>query len=144
VRQSAYAFAAAIAYGINNPQPSSLNLDVPGHPQVVSLPTGLHVIARAALYARAAASGVDVGPSFPDPSGRIWVAVFMGASGPIGAVKSSCVAVTLRSDGREVLIELVDVDSEVVRQPVDRKDFAEVRCVLDLEALPDDGFVPQT
>jgi hypothetical protein len=144
VREAAYAFGAALMHGIRNPRPSSVNLELPGHPRVVSLPAGMNVLARAGMFARDAVSGVDVGPSYPDPSGRVWVAVFMGSSGPIGAVESSCVAVTLRSDGRSVFVELVDVESTVTKQPTDRRDYAEIRCILDLESLPDDGFAPQT
>lgn len=144
VRETARAFGAAIAHGIREPQLSSVNMSLPGHPRVVSLPAALNVIARAALYAREATSGADVGPSFPDATGRIWVAVFMGASGPIGAVRSSCVAVTLRSDGRNVLVELVEVASEVTKQPLTRRGFASIRCVLDLEPPSNDGFLPQT
>lgn len=143
VRETAMAFGAAIAHGIREPKPSSVNMFLPGHPRVVALPAAMNVIARAALYARAATSGVDVGPSFPDETGRVWVAVFMGASGPIGSVASSCVAVTLHSDGRNVLVELINVESQVIKQPADRRDFAKIRCILKLEPPSDEGFVPQ-
>jgi len=140
VRAAARAFGAAVLYGIRNPQPSGLNMELPGHPGLVTLPAALNSLGRAAAAQRDGVFGIDVGPSVPDVSGRVWVAVFMGASGPIGAVESVCVAVTLRSDGRLVQVDLEEVASEVVRQPSDRKDFAEVSCVVDLEARTDEGF----
>jgi hypothetical protein len=140
VRAAARAFGAAVLYGVRNPQPSGLNMELPDHPSLVTLPAALNTLGRAAAAQRDGVFGIDVGPSVPDASGRVWVAVFMGASGPIGAVESVCVAVTLRSDGRRVQVDLEEVASKVVRQPEDRKDYAEVSCVVDLEARSDEGF----
>lgn len=142
VRSAARAFGAAVLYSIREPRVSGLNLYLPNHPNHVTLPAGLNAIGRAALHGRDAVSGVDVGPSVPDENGRVWVAVFMGASGPIGAVESYCVGVTLASDGIRVEVLIEEIDSRVVRQPLDRSDFVEVECQLDLEARLDDGFAP--
>ncbi len=143
VRAAAVAFGAAVLYSVREPRPSGLNMELPGHPAPVTLPAGINALGRAAMHGRPGVSGVDVGPSVPDETGRVWVALFMGASGPIGAVESYCVGVTLRSDGRTVEVEVVEVPSSVVRQPLDRSDFAEVSCVLDLQDLPDEGFAPE-
>jgi hypothetical protein len=142
VRAAARAFGAAVLYSIREPRVSGLNLYLPNHPNHVTLPAGLNAIGRASLHGRDAVSGVDVGPSVPDENGRVWVAVFMGASGPIGAVESYCVGVTLDSNGVTVEVAIEEIASRVVRQPLDRSDFVEVECQLDLEARLDDGFAP--
>lgn len=142
VRAAARAFGAAVLYSIREPRESGLNMYLPNHPRLVTLPAGLNALGRATLHGRDAVSGVDVGPSLPDENGRVWVAVFMGASGPIGAVESYCVGVTLHSDGSTVEVAIEEIGSRVVRQPLDRSDFVDVECRLDLEALPDDGFEP--
>lgn len=142
VRAAARAFGAAVLYSIREPRESGLNMYLPNHPNHVTLPAGLNALGRATLHGRDAVSGVDVGPSVPDENGRVWVAVFMGASGPIGAVESYCVGVTLSSNGSTVTVTIEEIGSRVVRQPVDRSDFVEVECRVDLEALPDDGFEP--
>jgi len=143
VRAAARAFGAAVLHSVRTPQESGLNMYLPNHPRPVTLPAGLNSLGRAALHGRDAVSGVDVGPSVPDERGRVWVAVFMGASGPVGAVESVCVGVTLRSDGTTVEVVLEEIASSVPRQPRDRSDFVEVACVLDLESRPDDGFAPR-
>lgn len=140
VRAAAMAFGAAVLDSVRNPKPSGLNLALPGHPRLVTIPAGLNALGRAAMHQRDGVSGVDVGPSVPDSSGRVWVALFMGASGPVGRVEAYCAGVTLRSDGGIVYVEVEEVASSVVRQPKDRKDFVDVSCVLDLEARTDDGF----
>lgn len=142
VRAAARAFGAAVLYSIREPRVSGLNMYLPNHPNHVTLPAGLNALGRATLHGRDAVSGVDVGPSAPDENGRVWVAVFMGASGPLGSVESYCVGVTLSSDGVTVEVSIEEIDSRVVRQPLDRSDFVDVECRLDLEALPDDGFAP--
>lgn len=142
VRDAARAFGAAVLHSIREPRVSGLNMYLPNHPNHVTLPAGLNALGRATLHGRDAVSGVDVGPSVPDENGRVWVAVFMGASGPIGAVESYCVGVTLSSNGIAVEVTIEEIGSSVVRQPVDRSDFVDVECLLDLEALPDDGFSP--
>ena len=143
VRAAARAFGAAVLYSVREPRESGLNMYLPNHPNLVTLPAGLNALGRASMHGRDAVSGVDVGPSMPDENGRVWVAVFMGASGPIGAVESYCVGVALSSDGSLVEVSIDEIPSKVVRQPRDRKDFVEVVCQLDLEALPDDGFEPK-
>lgn len=144
VHAGALAFAAALAYGIENPQPSSLRLTLPGHPAPVALPASINALARAAMFARPALQMADVGPSRPDTQGAVWVAVFGGASGPVGSVVSSCSAVRLRSDGVSVVIDVVAVESTVTRQPLDRSDYVGLRCVLDLDMSSMERFVPQT
>jgi len=142
VRVAARAFGAMLLGSLREPAPSALNLDLPGHPVPVALPASLNMLGRASLYQREAATGVDVGPSKPASDGRVWVAVFQGASGPIGAVVPVCVGVTMRSDGAVVVIELFEVPARLQRQPVSREDFPVVLCEVDLQTPPDDGFVP--
>jgi len=142
VRAAAQAFGAAVLYSVREPKVSGLNMYLPNHPNLVTLPAGLNALGRATMHGRDAVSGVDVGPSLPDESGRVWIAVFMGASGPIGGVESYCVGVTLSSNGSLVEVSVAEIPSRVVQQPRTRKDFVEVACQLDLQALPDDGFEP--
>jgi len=144
VRDAARAFATALAAGIEDPEPSSLNIRVPGHAFPVALPAGMNILGRAALHNRNGATGVDVGPSLPDATGRVWVAVFLGASGPLGGVEAHCVGVTLRSEGAGVIVELVELDAIILRQPTTRKEFPASSCTLDLSSPPDNGFVPQS
>lgn len=142
VRVAARAFGGMLLGSLREPVPSALNLELPGHPVPVALPASLNMLGRASMYQREAVTGVDVGPSKAATDGRVWVAVFQGASGPIGAVVPVCVGVTMRSDGSSVLIELFDMPARLERQPVSREDFPVVLCEVDLESLPDDGFVP--
>jgi hypothetical protein len=142
VRTAARAFGAMLMGSVKEPVRSALNLDLPGHPVPVPLPASLNMLGRAAMYQRDAVTGIDVGPSEPDVNGRVWVAIFQGASGPIGSVEAHCVAVTMRSLAGVVNIELVEIPARLDRQPVSRSDFPVVLCELDLDAPPDDGFVP--
>jgi hypothetical protein len=144
VRDAAFAFGAMLASSFREPMPSASNVVLPGLDAPLPLPASLNMLGRAALYRRLGASGVDVGPSRPDVDGRLWVAVFQGASGPIGAVVAVCSGVTVRAvDGRAV-VEVRSIDAALLRQPKDRADFPVVLCEVDLESPPQEGFQPAT
>lgn len=142
VRVAARAFGAMLLGSLREPARSALNLDLPGHPVPVALPASLNMLGRAAMYQRDAVTGIDVGPSKPDVEDRVWVAIFQGASGPIGSVEAHCVAVTMRSVASVVSIELVELPARLQRQPATRSETPIVLCELDLESPPDEGFVP--
>jgi hypothetical protein len=142
VFDAAVAFGAALVYAIENPSPSSLNLILPGHPRLVALPAQMNSLGRYAAHAYTAVTGSDVGPSFPDSEGRVWVAVFQGASGPLGAVEPVCVAVVLSSQNDQVVIDLEEIPAWLDEQPVTLQDIPLVHCSVDIESPPNDGFEP--
>jgi hypothetical protein len=142
VREAAFAFGAMLVSAFQEPAPSASNTVLPGLATPLPLPASLNMLGRATLYRRTGATGVDVGPSRPDREGRIWVAVYQGAAGPIGRVEAFCSGVTVRADGTRVVVEVVDMPASLLRQPKDRKDFPVVLCEVDLESPPDEGFQP--
>lgn len=133
---AARAFGAMLVSALRDPEPSALNMSLPGHASLVPLPASLNFLGRAALYERLGASGVDVGPSKPDVNNRVWVAIFQGASGPIGSVVSACFGVTLHSVNNMVLIEVIQIPSRLQRQPTSLTDYPVVLCELDLNNPP--------
>lgn len=135
-RAAARAFGAMLVSALRDPEPSALNMSLPGHASLVPLPASLNFLGRAALYERLGASGVDVGPSKPDANNRVWVAIFQGASGPIGSVVSACFGVTLHSVNNMVLIEVLQIPSRLQRQPTSLTDYPVVLCDLDLNNPP--------
>lgn len=135
-RAAARAFGAMLVSAFLDPEPSALNMSLPGHASLVPLPASLNFLGRAALYERLGASGVDVGPSKPDINNRVWVAIFQGASGPIGSVVSACFGVTLHSVNNMVLIEVIQIPSRLQRQPASLTDYPVVLCELDLNNPP--------
>lgn len=133
---AARAFGAMLVSALRDPEPSALNMSLPGHASLVPLPASLNFLGRAALYERLGASGVDVGPSKPDINNRVWIAIFQGASGPIGSVVSACFGVTLHSVNNMVLIEVIQIPSRLQRQPTSLTDYPVVLCELDLNNPP--------
>ena len=144
MRNAAFAFGEMLVAAFRAPTPSASNVDLPGLTSPLPLPASLNMLGRAALHGRSGATGVDVGPSRPDSEGRLWVAVFQGASGPIGAVTAVCSGVTVRAVGDRVVVEVLPISAGLLRQPKDRKDFPVVLCEVDLESPPQEGFRPAT
>jgi hypothetical protein len=131
---AAEAFAVALADSVRNPQVSSVNTELPGHPTPVALPPHLQVVAMAADGGRDGVTGFDVGPSVPDVDGRVWVAVFLGAGGPLGGVEVTCVGVALRSDGVQVIVDVEALPGVVLEQPRSRRDGVMFDCGLNLRS----------
>lgn len=140
-RHAAMAFGAALRGAVQDPEPSASNVRIPGYDGFVSLPASLNSLGRAAMHQRLGVSGVDVGPSRPDINGKVWVAVFQGASGPIGAVGSVCFAVALFAQYDSVHFEVVEIPSRLSAQPRTVNDWTTVLCELDLLNPPSKDYV---
>jgi len=140
-RNAALAFGGSLRSALENPEPSASNMRVPGYDGVVSFPASINSLGRAAMYQRLGVTGVDVGPSKPDVNGMVWVAIFQGASGPIGGVVSSCQAVVVFARYDSVHLKVVEVPSSLDKQPASVTDWPLVLCDLDLLNPPSEDYI---